>query len=927
MLASFAGVLVSALVLAVVVWNPAAHADVAGFTVLHQFGTNVGGFEPAGPLIEGANGSFYGVAAAGGVNATGTVFLISSGGPVTTVYNFSALDVNDLNSDGASPSTLVRGSDGNFYGTTKTGGAFGFGTIFQLTPAGVLTVLHDFLGTTDGNTPTAFIQGSDGNFYGAMQFGGPKGDGLIYEITPGGALTTLYSFAAGSDGGNPVTLLEGLDGNFYGTTADGLATFFSTVFQLKPSGVLTTLHSFATGLESLILGTDGNFYATALATDDDGNIEHGYVYSITTAGVVATLYQSGPRQAYPTSLIQGSDGNFYLTSVAPAGTIQVAELTPAGVLTDLTALTGSRKVNPLLQGDDGNIYGTSQLVGATDQGIIFSVSPAGALNVLAKFAPGGGASPQAALVQGDDGNMYGTTSTGANGGTGTVFQITPAGVLTVLHYFSARSGTFPSTNADGAYPGVLIAGQDGNFYGLTNGGGEAGYGTFYRITPGGTLTTLHNFSAAVDGASSLVQGHDGNFYGTATLGSAKAGGHGTIFSLTPAGLLTTLYVFTGGADGAAPMALTEGEPGTFYGTNGDYQHAETVFKVTSAGVFTTLYTFNGLPYENGAYSGLTISSDGNFYGIGGNSVFVISPAGALTKLYDDIFPGTTVSSFILGPDGNFYSTTGGEIIQVTPTGIVNRLDTFAGNQGGSTAPLLLGQDGNFYGTTPGATNYGTPPITTYGTVFQIPFAAVANSALITSSEQLKLGVGRAFHYQITTNHPATSYAAVGLSGGLQLNPTTGLITGKVPGAFQLTNLKYTAIALTVQTTAGTATGALNLDVVPVVNLRTTTPDVGVGSGKSGVFHLNLNAAPSPFVPTLVVHYTFSGSAINGTDYRQLKSTERFPNGFLRETIDVVPKGNLDGAASKSVRLTLEPGAGYVLGNNTTAEIDLLGANQ
>jgi uncharacterized repeat protein (TIGR03803 family) len=915
---------------ALVVGNPAARADVAGITVLHQFGTNPGGFEPAGPLIQGANGSFYGVAAMGGANATGTIFSITPGGPVTTLYNFGALDVNDLNSDGASPNTLVQGGDGNFYGTTSSGGADGYGTIFQLTPTGTLTVLHAFVGTTDGNTPTAFLQGSDGDFYGTMQFGGAHGDGLIYAITPGGLLTTLYSFTNGTDGGNPVALIEDAHGNFYGRTADGMATFYSTVFQLTAKGVLTTLHSFVTGLESLILGTDGKLYATAVATDDNGDIEHGYVYSITTAGVVRTLYQSGIKQAYPASLIQGSDGNFYLTAVNPSipdVPYQVDKLTPAGVLTKLLTLTGNRVINPLLQGRDGDIYGTTQPGGADGPSIVFSVTPTGGLHVLTKFAPSGGAAPMAGLVQGVDGNLYGTTSQDAGKGAGTVFQITPAGVLTVLHYFSTPGNSIPSTNADGAYPGVLVAGQDGNFYGLTSGGGAVGYGTFYRITPGGTLTTLHSFSSAFGGASSLMQGSDGNFYATVTVGNAKEGAHGTIFSLTPAGLLTTLHFFTGGADGASPMALTEGSPGTFYGTSGDYEHAETVFKVTSAGVFTTLYTFTGLPFENGAYSGLTMGADGNFYGIGGNSVFVVTPAGMLTKLYDEPFPGTTVSSFIQGPDGNFYGNTGEGLIQVTPTGTVNRLYTFAGNEGGSSAPLLLGKDGNLYGTTPGAYNYGTPPITTYGTVFQIPFTAVANSALITSSEQFTIGVGLPFRYQITTNHPATSYAAIGLSGGLRLNPATGLITGEVPAATQLTNLKYTAIAITVQTTAGTATGALNLDVVPVVNVRTMTPDVGIGGGQSGVFHLNLNAAQNPFVSTLVVHYTFTGSAINGTDYMPLKGTKRFPAGFLRKTIDVVPKGNLDGAASKSVRITLEPGAGYVLGHNTTAEIELLGAGQ
>src|SRR5207253_1022165 len=140
-------------------------------------------------------------------------------------------------SNGAEPQTaLTLGADGNFYGTTFFGGAYGGGTVFKITPAGVETVLHSFtlvgeggfpiraltLGS-DGDNPTAGVTlGSDGNFYGTTVEGGAHGYGVFFKITPAGVLTPLYSFTGAGDGGSPgagVTL--GADGNFYGTTESG----------------------------------------------------------------------------------------------------------------------------------------------------------------------------------------------------------------------------------------------------------------------------------------------------------------------------------------------------------------------------------------------------------------------------------------------------------------------------------------------------------------------------------------------------------------------------------------------------------------------------------------------------------------------------------------------------------------------------------
>src|ERR1022692_1743954 len=159
--------------------------------------------------------------------------------------------------------------------------------------------------------------------------------------------------------------------------------------------------------------------------------------------------------------------------------------------------------------------------------------------------------------------------------------------------------------ADGANPGPLVQGPDGNFYGTNGGGGANGFGTVFKITPAGSLTTLHSFSGAEGSTASvspiggLARGTDGNFYGTTACGGA--GGVGTVFKITPEGSLTILHSFGGAGgpfasldsmDGAYPLgALALGNDGNFYGTTRDAGPQGTgwgtVFRITPTGTLTT----------------------------------------------------------------------------------------------------------------------------------------------------------------------------------------------------------------------------------------------------------------------------------------------------------------------------------------------------
>jgi len=367
----------------------------------------------------------------------------SSSSGEQTLYSFA----NDANKDALGGSELLQAGDGNFYGTTALGGDSGDGTVFMITPTGAATVLHSFTGApADGSGPTTsrLIQGADGNFYGTTGGGGANDFGAVYKLTPEGTVTILFSFAGGpADGKYTLAgLVQGTDGNFYGTTFDGGANNRGVVFRLTPTGVETVLYSFgaagsgdAIGLATaLIEGSDGNFYGTSL---DGGASNQGTVFSITPAGVETVLHSFG----------KSGDG-----------------IQPLGRLT---------------LGSDGALYGTTTDGGAHGHGMVFRLTPEGVETILYSFtgAPRDGSFPEAGLLQGQDGNFYGTTGFGGANNLGTVFKLTPGGVETVLHSFAGAPG-------DGSQPeGTLVEGSDGNLYGTTYQGGANNVGAFFRIRP------------------------------------------------------------------------------------------------------------------------------------------------------------------------------------------------------------------------------------------------------------------------------------------------------------------------------------------------------------------------------------------------------------------------------------------------------------
>jgi uncharacterized repeat protein (TIGR03803 family) len=688
-----------------------------------------GGGNPYSSLIQANDGWFYGTTAYGGASVAyggygnGTVFRINSNGAFTTLYSFTGAN------DGANPyAGLLQASDGWIYGTTEYNGAFGNGTIFRISTNGSFTALYSFTGGNDGANPVAsLIQASDGRLYGTTQFGGAYGNGTVFQVSSNG-FNTLYSFAGAADGGNPAaSLIQANDGSLYGTTPGG--PFYGTIFKITTNGAFTLVYSFTGGDDgafpqaALIQARDGWLYGTAPAGGINGL---GTVFRLSLNGAFNPLFSfNGTDGSGPLApLFQTADG--YLYGTTPSGNGRsysgtIFRITTNGAFNSLHLFTGSDGSFPgvgLIQAGDASLYGTAA-TGGLNYGTIFKITTNGVFTLLHAFLVIPHVDPAGAL-QIIGGNLYGTTEYGGTNGQGSVFQLTTNGALSTLASFSYATGETPQT-------GVIQA-SDGNLYGTTYSGGTSGSGTVFRLSTNGVLTSLFsfNYNNGANPNAGLVQAGDGFLYGTTYSGGSN--GYGTIFRISTNGAFTSLYSFSY-ASGAYPEAgLVQASDGWLYGTTyeGGNDIYGTIFRISTNGAFASLYSFN---YSSGAYpeAGLVQAGNGWLYGTtyeGGTNdygtVFQISTNGAFSSLYsftdgyDGIYPR---SGLIQAGNGDLYGTTSeggasgfGTVFQITPGGAFTPFYSFSGgSDGGDPAGGLVAYDGWLYGLTQmgGANGNGT----------------------------------------------------------------------------------------------------------------------------------------------------------------------------------------------------------------------------
>ncbi len=315
------------------------------------------------------------------------------------------------------------------------------------------------------------------------------------------------------------------------------------------------------------------------------------------------------------------------------------------------------------------------------------------------------------LTQGRGGRFYGTTLSGGSNGTGTVFKQDASSNTNVL-----------LSDGFGAPVGVTLAG-DGNYYGTTEGGGAFGKGMLFRITSDGTITDLHDFAGASDGAYPFgppLQALDGSLYGTTS--ADGMGLHAVIYKSTYVGALSTVYTFSGSND--IPFFMTQGTDGNLYVSvvQGGAYGCGAIVKVSVGGAFKFGHDFKcrgalGIQ-PDGA---LMQASDGNFYGIniggGANNnsgtIYRMTPGGKFTLLYSfGAFAGDGVRPAggpIQATDGNLYGSTAaggsagaGSLYKITLDGVYSPLYSFPKGGTASQAPqgsLTQSTSGLLYGTT------------------------------------------------------------------------------------------------------------------------------------------------------------------------------------------------------------------------------------
>jgi len=468
--------------LLILFFSPAIALPAQNFTTLASFDKTDGrdpGY-PAAPLVQGTNGNFYGTTAAGGTSDEGTVFEISPTGKLAALYSFCT---QPGCTDGAVANAgLVQGTDGNLYGTTELGGTNNFGTVFKLTSAGKLTTLYRFCsqsGCPDGAQPSAgLMQAADGNFYGTTYSGGADGGGTIFKITKAGVLTTLASFD-GSNGQYPFfgSLIQATNGNFYGTTlAGGPSTECSNgtplsgcgaVFEMTPSGDLTSIYTFcalenctdgAAPYGGLVQGENGNFYGT---TSQGGTNGDGTVFEITPAGKLATLHSFDAVDGYfpEAGLVQGTDGNFYGTT--PSGGANgvsgtLFEITATGKFATLHSFCtqpncsdGTGPFAGLIQATNGSFYGATFAGGTSSNcsggcGTIFSLS--NGLSPFVETRLSSGSVGSRVVILGND--LTGATAVSFNG-TPAVFTVVTETEITTIVPTGATTGYVSVTTPQG----------------------------------------------------------------------------------------------------------------------------------------------------------------------------------------------------------------------------------------------------------------------------------------------------------------------------------------------------------------------------------------------------------------------------------------------------------------------------------------------
>lgn len=668
-------------------------------STLHSFVAQRNGSNPQGGLIADAAGNLYGVTSSGGAYGFGTVFeLIPDQGGWTQkiLYSFTG------GSDGREPlGRLTFDSAGNLYGVT-------IGNVFELEPnrdgSWTISVLQTFADEEDLEAGLVFDQA--GNLYGTTISGGSGQGGIVFELSPsssgGWTQTVLYSFSFSGGPSNPVgELVLDKAGNIFGALAyggNGCSGGCGAIYELSPASGqwnLTILHNFTAG-------TDGAFPSAGLISDAAGNL-YGVTQDGGGGGAGFCNYGCGT-----------------VFKLAPAGNGQWTET----VLYSFQGRTdGSFPGGELVFDSAGNLYGTvssggggpCSFLGVYGCGTAFQLTPSASgqwtESVLWRFSKApGGTNPSSGLLLNAPGQLIGETYYGNNPGhNGTVFALTPSKgswSLSVLSSFVDTDGDYPTAG--------VVADAAGNLYGTTSSGGANGLGGVFELTPavggGWKENVIYSFQTgrlqhmnAVGSEtfpSALILDAQGNLYGETETGSALHAGTVYELSRAPGGGWTEIpvYTFTGAADGSYPSGgLVMDKAGNLFGT--------TVYGgdgITQG----NLLSGNGVVFElspvgNGKWSQKVIYTFAGYPSDGAHpeARLIFDQAG---NLYGTTFQGGDGTCL----DDFFGSVAGcGTVFELSPTSgtwtesVLYTFTSFANDGALPAGGLVFDQAGNLFGTT------------------------------------------------------------------------------------------------------------------------------------------------------------------------------------------------------------------------------------
>jgi len=629
---------------------------------VYDFYNTLNGAQPWGGLIMANNSKLYGMTMVGGIYNCGVLFEYN---PANATYT-KMVDFDDTIRGSNPAGTLLEAANGKLYGMTKNGGAFGDGVIFEFDPDnGSFSIKHEFNHITDGKSPMgSLIQATNGKLYGMTYYGGADSDGIIFEYDIASDNFIVKHQFNGSNGRSPIgNLLQATNGKFYGLTPGGGSDDIGVLFEFDAGSnsfsLLVDFDYYPEGSypsNSLIQATNGILYG--MTSGNDGTL---FAYNIgDTAIDVKHYFENHISGCMPMgNLIQSQNGNIYgLARGGPFSAGLIFEFNPT-IDTFKTkiflnsGINGSKPMGGLTLASNGKLYGMTNHGGKSTVddpneqygcGVLFELDPvSGVYTKKVDFKQTLGCEPDGTMINGANGNLYGTTRLGGAYNCGVIFEYDPGNEMyTIKHHFTG--------DTNGGYPHFrLVQASNGNLYGVSccNGLYEGGVLFEYDITNHLYSVKFHFSSLSGENpyGGGLVEAPNGKLYGLASGGGANYSG--TLFEYDP---LTTQCIkkvdfeeaITGRPDGSLVLA----QNGKLYGVNrtGGIYNQGILFEYTpGSNIISIKVDFLDSISGETPFNRLMEASDGLLYGqtmgggdFSGGVIFAYDPVSELYTKQTDL---------------------------------------------------------------------------------------------------------------------------------------------------------------------------------------------------------------------------------------------------------------------------------------------------